>query len=193
MWSSAVNGSAKRFSAAKQETASNEASRNGSRVVRERAGPHDRPGAVACRQRTVGLGLRPQVHAEDVVALGRVLGSHRAHHHVALDAGRVCRFEQLDRAVAVHRQLALRTAAGSRAGGEHDRVRVRDRSHDLVCGGRFEVAQNWLAAIGPQLGGMVGVTDQATHPVTARNKALRQPSRDLSVPACDHDIHRGEH
>ena len=63
---------------------------------------------VAGHELPVGLGLRPQVHGEHVVAVGRVLGADGADHDVPLDVRSACRMEQLDRPVAV--DVSLRSA-----------------------------------------------------------------------------------
>jgi hypothetical protein len=141
--------------------------------------------------RPVRLGLCAQVDAEDVVAVRRALRAHGAHDQIAVHSGRVRRLDKLDRAVTVHRQLAGAAAAGAGAGGEHHCVRPRDRLRDLGRPGYLEIAQDRLAAVGPEVIGMCGVPDQPAHPVAARHQQPRQAPRDLSVSTGDRNVHRG--
>ena len=126
-------------------------------VVGQVGGAQDRPLAVAGHERRVGLCLGAQVDAEDVVAVGRVLGADRTDHEVALDARPAGGLQQFERTVAMNGPLAPGAAAGTGAGGEHDGVRTGDHARDLDDAGVLDVADRGLGTVGAQVGGMSGL------------------------------------
>jgi hypothetical protein len=162
----------------------------GGGLVGEGTGADDGPRAVARDQRRVGLRLGAQVDAEDVVAVGRCLGPDGAHHHVTLDPGGLGGLQQLDRPVAVERQLAPRAASGPGPGREDDRVGARDRARHVGDARLLEIEHDRLAAVLTQIGVMVGIADEAAHAVAAGDEQRCQAAGDLPVAACDHDVHR---
>src|SRR5205807_7907589 len=129
----------------------------GSRSIGEAAGPDDRPIAVAVTGFLVGPGLRPQVDAEHVVAVGRIFGANGADDRVALNAGLDRGLEQLDRAVAVHGELSGCTTARARTGSEHRRIGARDPAGDLPDRCMFEVADRRRRPVATDICGVVRI------------------------------------
>ena len=104
----------------------------GSRIIGQAARPDDRPVPIACRYRLVGFGLRPQVDLEHGVAAGRVLGAYGTDHEVARGAGGSGGAQELDRPIAIHRQLAICSATGPGAGREDHGICALDGRGDLL-------------------------------------------------------------
>ena len=73
--------------------------------------------------------------------------------------------DQPDGSVAVHGRLARRAAAGTRAGGEHGRVGAAQGIDEtrIVA---FEIAEHRRHADGLEVGGVIGVADDAADVVT---------------------------
>src|SRR5947209_9856797 len=162
----------------------------GARLVGEAAGSDDRPSALARLHGGVGCRLRAEVHAENVVVvLGRrVLRPDRADDHEGrrtIGGG----VEQLDRSVAIHRELALGAAARAGAGGEHHCVGALHGGGDLLDACALEIADHWLGAGRLHVGGVLRVADQADHAVAASHQPGGQPHRDLPVCSCDGHQH----
>ena len=78
--------------------------------------------------------------------------------------------DQLDGGAEIHRLLALRPAARSRARGEHDRVGALDERREVVLG--LHVADHRLGAARLQVGRVLRVADHAAHPLAAPAQEL---------------------
>jgi hypothetical protein len=138
----------------------------------------------------IGLGLRPQVDAEDIVAWGRGLGAYRADDDEAGDAGLGGGVEELDRPVAVQGELTLGPAARTRAGCEDRRVGAGDRVGDLLDRRLLEIADDGRRAPAADIATLVRIPDQADHLVTTFSKQTRQPQCDLPVGSGNRHDHR---
>ena len=84
--------------------------------------------------------------------------------------------------------VRLRSAPlpGPGAGGEHDRVGAAEVRAQVVV---LEVAQHRDGAVGLEVGGVVGVADQAAGGVAGAASSLQEATGDLSVASGDEDIH----
>ena len=135
------------------------------------AGPDDRVVEPAGGDGLVGLALRAEVDVEDLVALVRRVGAHRADDHVAPRPGELRGLDHQDRAVAIERELALGAAPGAGAGGEDDRLGAGDAVGDVGGAVALEVADDGLGAGDREIAGLAGVADQAEHAVAAFGSA----------------------
>jgi hypothetical protein len=97
------------------------------------------------------------------------------------------RIDQFQRAIAIQRAFAFGTAAGSRAGGEDERIVVPDARGDVLV--RFEIADQRAHAKRSQLVRMIRITDQPRNGVATREKKRVEMSRDLAMRTDDNDVH----
>ena len=111
----------------------------------------------------------------------------RADHHVPAHADGQGGVGELHGATQVDGPLAFRTAARARAGGEDHHVGALDVPGKARVG--LQVAEDRHRAERLEVGGLLGLADQATGAVTLRGQQPQQTQGDLSMPTDHQDVH----
>jgi membrane protein implicated in regulation of membrane protease activity len=161
-------------------------------LIGEAPGAEDRPLTVALRHRRIGLRLGTEIDAEPILVLGlrgRVLGPHGADDDKPGDVCCLRRAEQLDGAIAIHRELSLGPASGSGPRRKHSGIGSGQRLRDRRVVAVLEVAHDWVATIGADVDFVLGIANETDDGVTVIGEQADEEPTDLSVGSSDHDAH----
>jgi hypothetical protein len=158
-------------------------------VVGQPSRPHNGVVEVGGAKCIVGSGFGAQVHAEDLIVIRRLIGTHCANHYEAVDAEAGRGIDDVSGAVEIDGLLAVCSASRTSPRGEEDCLGISQRSVEVVVAGCLEIADDRVGAIGKYVIFVLRIANDADHPDALGYQPERQQSGDLTMGADDCYVH----